>query len=95
MSPVPSWPRKLLPQHQAKCDAVTPQLWFDPSLMLSNTIPPETSTGCSRSRSWVLDNDAVVIVDVFAKKTQATPAAILATGRERLRQYDRVTQSER
>lgn len=42
-----------------------------------------------------LDNDAVVIVDVFAKKTQATPAAILATGRERLRQYDRVTQSER
>ena len=42
-----------------------------------------------------LDPDAVIIVDVFAKKTQATPAAILATGRERLRAYDRVTQSER
>jgi phage-related protein len=25
----------------------------------------------------------VVIVDVFAKKTQATPAKVLATGRER------------
>ncbi|MEQ1691670.1 MAG: type II toxin-antitoxin system RelE/ParE family toxin [Vicinamibacterales bacterium] len=41
-----------------------------------------------------LDPDAVIIVDVFTKKTQATPAAILATGRERLRAYDRVTQSE-
>jgi phage-related protein len=41
-----------------------------------------------------LDADAVVIVDVFAKKTQATPANILATGRERLRRYDQVTQAE-
>jgi len=36
-----------------------------------------------------LDPDAVVIVDVFAKKTQATPAAALKTGRTRLQQYDR------
>ena len=41
-----------------------------------------------------LDPDAVVIVDVFAKKTQATPAKVLATGRERLQRYDRVPQSE-
>jgi phage-related protein len=41
-----------------------------------------------------LDPDAVVIIDVFAKKTQATPAKVLATGRERLQRYDRVTQSE-
>lgn len=41
-----------------------------------------------------LDPDAVVIVDVFAKKTRATPATILATGRERLRRYDQATQSE-
>ncbi len=41
-----------------------------------------------------LDPDAVVIVDVFDKKTPATPATILATGRERLRRYDQVTQSE-
>jgi phage-related protein len=41
-----------------------------------------------------LDADAVVIVDVFAKKTVATPAAALATGQDRLRLYDRVTQAE-
>jgi len=41
-----------------------------------------------------LDPDAVVIIDVFAKRTQATPAKVLATGRERLQRYDRVTQSE-
>ena len=41
-----------------------------------------------------LDPDAVVIVDVFAKKTEATPATILATGRQRLRQYDQITRSE-
>lgn len=39
-----------------------------------------------------LDTDAVVIIDVFAKKTQATPATVLATGRQRLQQYDRVSQ---
>ena len=38
-----------------------------------------------------LDVDAVVIVDVFAKKTQATPRAILTAARERLRMYDRAT----
>ena len=41
-----------------------------------------------------LDADAVVIVEVFAKKTAATPANVLATGRARLRVYDRVTQGE-
>ena len=34
------------------------------------------------------------IVEVFAKKTAATPANVLATGRARLRVYDRVTQGE-
>ena len=41
-----------------------------------------------------LDTDAVVIVEVFAKKTAATPANVLAAGRARLRVYDRVTQAE-
>lgn len=36
-----------------------------------------------------LDGDAVIVVAVFAKKTQATPATILATAKARLRQYDR------
>lgn len=41
-----------------------------------------------------LDPDAVVIMDVFAKKTQATPATTLKTGRARLQQYDRNSQGE-
>ena len=36
-----------------------------------------------------LDPDAVVIAAVFAKKTQATPATVLATAKARLRDYDR------
>ncbi len=34
------------------------------------------------------DDDAVVIVEVFAKKTQATPKATIATCRKRLKEYD-------
>ena len=34
------------------------------------------------------DDDAVVIVDVFAKKTQATPKATIATCKKRLKEYD-------
>ncbi len=34
------------------------------------------------------DPDAVVIGEVFAKKTQATPAAVLDTCRRRFREYD-------
>jgi uncharacterized protein (UPF0548 family) len=41
-----------------------------------------------------LDPDGVVIVDVFAKKTPATPATILATGLQRLHQYDQIARSE-
>lgn len=35
-----------------------------------------------------LDPDAVVLVEVFAKKTQATPRHILTACQRRLRQYD-------
>jgi phage-related protein len=34
------------------------------------------------------DPDAVVIGEVFAKKTQTTPAAVLNTCRRRFREYD-------
>lgn len=37
-----------------------------------------------------LDVDVIVIAAVLAKKTPATPAAILATAKARFRQYDRV-----
>ena len=38
-----------------------------------------------------LDSDAVVIAEVFRKKTEATPEAVLKTCRRRLRQYDEAT----
>jgi len=35
-----------------------------------------------------IDRDAVVILDVFAKKTQKTPATVVQACRRRLRAYD-------
>jgi len=39
-----------------------------------------------------LDGDAVVIIDVFSKKTSQTLAQVIADCRRRLRQYDDLTQ---
>jgi phage-related protein len=45
-----------------------------------------------RDLSWRvlyrLDSDAVVLVDVFAKKTRATPVHEIQSAKERLRRYD-------
>jgi phage-related protein len=38
-----------------------------------------------------LDDDAVVIVDIFSKKTRQTPGQVIADCRRRLRQYDELT----
>jgi phage-related protein len=38
-----------------------------------------------------LDPDAVVIVEVFSKKTQATPRAVIDTCQRRLRLYDQLS----
>lgn len=38
-----------------------------------------------------VDADAVLIADVFAKKTEATPKSVIATCKQRLRQYDTIT----
>ncbi len=35
-----------------------------------------------------IDADAIVILEVFAKKTGATPKAVIATCRERLKEYE-------
>jgi phage-related protein len=40
---------------------------------------------------YCLDPDAVVIVEVFSKKTRQTPAQVIADCRRRLRQYDELT----
>ena len=35
-----------------------------------------------------IDTDAIVIADVFSKKTRATPRQVIETCRRRLREYD-------
>jgi len=35
-----------------------------------------------------VDSDAIVIVEVFEKKTRKTPQSVIDTGRRRLRDYD-------
>jgi phage-related protein len=35
-----------------------------------------------------VDADAIVIADVFAKKTAATPVSVIAVSKQRLRRYD-------
>jgi phage-related protein len=37
-----------------------------------------------------LDHDAIVIADVFSKKTQATPAAVIRNCQRRLAAYDAI-----
>ena len=60
---------------------------------------PSLGKGCHELRipdgkvSWRIvyriDADAIVIVDVFTKKTGKTPQSVLATCKARLREYDR------
>ena len=42
-----------------------------------------------------VDPDAVVILEVFAKKTQKTPISVVQACRRRLRDYDSLTRRER
>lgn len=41
-----------------------------------------------------VDPDAIVIAEVFAKRTRQTPNTVIVTCRERLRRYDRETRRE-
>jgi phage-related protein len=51
------------------------------------------------TRTWRLvyriDSDAIVISDVFAKKTQTTPKRRVETSKQRLRQYDEVAERQK
>jgi len=40
-----------------------------------------------------VDTDAVVIFDVFLKKTQQTPQSVIAACKRRLREYDRIDEA--
>lgn len=42
-----------------------------------------------------LDSDAVVVVEVFSKKTQKTPRDVIATSRKRLKTYDDIVRQRR
>jgi phage-related protein len=39
-----------------------------------------------------IDSDAIVIVEVFSKKTQATPKTVVDVCRKRLKEYDHAGQ---
>ena len=63
---------------------------------------PSIGAGChelrlpDRAASWRivyrLDADAVLILEVFSKKTEQTPAPVIATCKRRLALYDAATQ---
>ena len=55
-------------------------------------IPDETVTWRIAYR---VDTDAVVILDVFAKKTPQTPTSVIQNCRRRLRAYDSAARGER
>lgn len=47
--------------------------------------------GATWRNMYRFDGDAVVIVDVFGKKTRQTPVQVIVDCRRRLRQYDELT----
>ncbi|MBL8041574.1 MAG: type II toxin-antitoxin system RelE/ParE family toxin [Nitrospira sp.] len=49
-----------------------------------------TDEGGTFSIIYRADADAIIILDVFKKKTEQTPQSIIETCRHRLREYDRV-----
>jgi phage-related protein len=54
-------------------------------------IPDENATWRITYR---LDVDAVVIADVFSKKTRATPKRVIENSKRRLREYDSIANGE-
>jgi phage-related protein len=66
---------------------------------------PSIGGGChelrinDQSKTWRViyrvDFDAVIIAEVFEKKTQQTPKNVLDTCRKRFSEYDRATRSQK
>ena len=66
---------------------------------------PSIASGCHELRVWdgghswrivyFFDVDAIVILEVFAKKTRATPMDVIETCRKRLAAYRRLRAEER
>ena len=65
---------------------------------------PNIGRGChelrvrDENRNWRIvyrvDDDAVLIVEVFPKTTRQTPKKVISTCRRRLKQYDAAAQAE-
>ena len=77
------------------------QLQRGESLGLPQSRPmPSIGKGCHElrivdvSKSWRIiyriDSDAIVIVEVFAKKTEATPKQVIDVCKSRLKSYDSI-----
>jgi phage-related protein len=66
---------------------------------------PSIGGGChelrinDQTKTWRIvyrmDVDAVIIAEVFEKKTQQTPKAVLDTCRKRLSEYDQATRNQK
>jgi phage-related protein len=41
-----------------------------------------------------IDSDAVIIAEVFAKRTQTTPTSVINACRQRLRSYDKAAEGD-
>ena len=58
------------------------------SLSMPQSCPmPSIGKGCHELR---INDDAIVVVDVFAKKTNKTPEAVIKRCQKRLKQYDAI-----
>ena len=73
------------------------------SLSMPQSRPmPNIGKGChelrinDESKTWRIiyriDDDAIVVVDVFAKKTNKTPDAVIKRCQKRLKQYDAISE---
>jgi hypothetical protein len=65
---------------------------YQPSIIawISIHAPPRGPLACPGRIVYRIDPDAIVIVEVFAKKTGATPKKVIDTCKARLRVYDEI-----
>ena len=84
---------------RVECGILLRQLQEGENLALPHSRPmPSIGPRChelrvvDRDNAWRIvyriDSDAIVIVDVFSKKTQQTPSAVITRCKARLRSYD-------
>jgi hypothetical protein len=93
------------PELCAPCVYVKTDIYSGQILAMPHSRPmPSIGVRChelriqDQSKTWRIiyrvDADAIVIAEVFAKTTQATPKHVLATSQRRLRLYDKISEGE-